>query len=229
MRTFVLLLTAVAANVLFAANEPNIQPNPARFRGEIAEFQQWDSKNSFPADAVLFVGSSSIKMWPTRMSFPDLPVINRGFGGSHISDINFYFKQVVLPYKPKVIVFYAGDNDIAAGKNAQQVLEDFKRFVNLVKEQLPRTQIIFISIKPSNSRWNFQPVMQQANDLIRGFCENDNRLVFVDAGSVLLNADGKPNDGYFLEDKLHLNERGYQLWTQALRPAIEREFAHKGV
>ncbi len=226
MRVLALLLTIMAGQVLFA-NEP-VQPDPNRFASEISAFEQWDNKNSFPADAVLFVGSSSIRMWQTRASFPDLPVINRGFGGSHISDINFYFKRVVLPYKPKLIVFYAGDNDIVSGKSAQQVLEDFRRFVEMVREELPRTPIIFISIKPSESRWNFWPVTKQANEMIRLFCEKNNRLTFVDAGSVLLNADGKANNEFFLADKLHMNEMGYHKWTQILRPVIEREFIRKG-
>jgi lysophospholipase L1-like esterase len=215
----------MAGRALFA-NE--LQPDPNRFASEISAFEQWDNKNSFPADAVLFVGSSSIRMWQTRASFPDLPVINRGFGGSHISDINFYFKRVVSPYKPKLIVFYAGDNDITSGKNAQQVLEDFRRFVEMVAERLPRTPIIFISIKPSESRWNFWPVTKQANEMIRLFCEKNSRLTFVDAGSVLLNADGKVNNEFFLSDKLHMNEKGYRKWTQILQPVIEREFLRKG-
>jgi lysophospholipase L1-like esterase len=222
------LLTMVAGNALYAAGEPNVQPDPARFAQDIADFERWDSKNSYPADAVLFVGSSSIRMWPTKMSFPDMPVINRGFGGSHISDVNFYFRRIVLPYKPKVIVFYAGDNDVISGKSAQQVFEDFRCFVQMVRQELPKTRIIFIGIKPSNSRWHVWPVMQQANEMVRGLCEQDGHMVFVDAGSVLLNEDGKPNNAYFLEDKLHLNTQGYQKWTQVLRPVVEREYNRKG-
>ena len=225
MRISVFLLTIMAGQALFA-NEP-VPPDPNRFAGEISAFEQWDNKNSFPADAVLFVGSSTIRMWQTRASFPDLPVINRGFGGSHTSDINFYFKRVVSPYKPKVIVFYAGDNDIASGKSTQQVLEDFRRFVEMVRDKLPRTPIIFISIKPSESRWNFWPVTKQANEMVRLFCESNNLLTFVDAASVLLNADGKVNNELFLADKLHMNEKGYRKWTQVLRPVIEREFVRK--
>jgi lysophospholipase L1-like esterase len=225
MRVLVLLLTILAGQVLYA-NEP-LQPDPNRFAEEIKAFTQWDNKNSFPADAVLFVGSSSIRMWGTHKSFPDLAVINRGFGGSHISDINYYFKRVVLPYKPKLIVFYAGDNDIASGKSAQKVLEDFRLFTGMVREVFPRTPIIFISIKPSESRWNYWPAIQQANDLIRQLCESDNKLTFVDAGSVLLNKQSQPDNTYFLADKLHLNDKGYQQWTQVLRPVIEREFNRK--
>jgi lysophospholipase L1-like esterase len=225
MRLVALLLTITAGQVLYA-NEP-VQPDPNRFAGEIKAFAQLDNKNSFPSNGVLFVGSSSIRMWETHKSFPDLPVINRGFGGSHISDINYYFKRVVLPYKPKLIIFYAGDNDIASGKNAQEVLDGFKQFVGMASEALPRTPIIFISIKPSESRWNFWQVTQQANGLIRQYCESGNKLTFVDAGSVLLNEQGQPENTYFLEDKLHLNDKGYQKWTQVIRPVIEREFSQK--
>jgi lysophospholipase L1-like esterase len=222
------LLTMVAGNVLFAATEPNAQPDPTRFAQDIADFERWDSKNSYPADAILFVGSSSIRMWQTRASFPDLPIINRGFGGSHISDVNFYFRRIVIPYKPRVIVFYAGDNDIISGKSAQQVFEDFKRFVIMFRQELPKTRMIFISIKPSSSRWHVWPVVQQANEMIRVFCQSDNHLSFIDAGSVLLNEQGKPNDAYFIEDQLHLNAQGYQKWTQVLRPVIEREYTRTG-
>ncbi len=217
-----------AGQVLWAATDSNVQPDPARFRNEIKAFEQWDSKNSFPADAVLFVGSSSIRMWQTCKSFPGLAVINRGFGGSHISDVIFYFDRVVLPYKPQLIVFYAGDNDIASDISPQQVLEDFKKFTALVKDKLPQTKIIVISIKPSESRWSFWPATQQANGAIRQFCENGNKLSFIDLGSILLNEQGKPDNSLYLGDKLHLNEKGYQKWTQALRPVIEREFTRKG-
>lgn len=217
------LIAIMTGHVLFAVE----QPVPTRYASEIKAFEQWDNKNSFPTDAVLFVGSSSIRLWPTRVSFPDLPVINRGFGGSHISEVNYYFKQVVLPYKPKLIVFYAGDNDVASGNSVEQVFDDFKKFVGMITEKLPQTRIIFISIKPSESRWNFWPVMKQANDAIRQFCENNSRLTFVDAGSVLLNTAGKPDNEYFLSDKLHMNEKGYRKWTQVLRPVIEREFVRK--
>jgi lysophospholipase L1-like esterase len=224
MRVLVLLLTLLAGPVLFAGE--NV-PEPNRFASEIRTFEQWDSKNSYPSDAVLFVGSSSIRMWETHKSFPDLPLINRGFGGSHISDVIFYFNKVVLPYKPRLIIFYAGDNDIASDKSPKQVLNDFQKFVSMVEENLPQTPVIFISIKPSESRWNFWPASRQANEMIRLFCEKNNRLTFVDAGSVLLNADGKVNNEFFLSDKLHMNEKGYRKWTQILRPVIEREFVRK--
>lgn len=118
-------------------------PDPARFAKSpdgdevyIESFEYWDEKNSVPDDAVLFVGSSSIRKWPTSRYFPFVPVINRGFGGSHISDVNYYLDKTVLKYAPRAIVLYAGDNDIASGKSALRVFEDYKSFVARVNEKL---------------------------------------------------------------------------------------------
>jgi lysophospholipase L1-like esterase len=127
----------------------------------------------------------------------------------------------VLRYEPKVIVFYAGDNDIAAGKSALRVLEDYKEFTELVRKKLLNTQIIFISIKPSQSRWSVWPVMNEANMLIKDFSEKENRLFFLDASTTLLTENGKPNRNLFLKDNLHLNSEGYELWTKLLKPVIK--------
>lgn len=199
--------------------------NPARkWEETIKQFEQWDSKNTFPSEAVLFVGSSSIRLWPTRECFEEFPVLNRGFGGSQISDVNYFAGRIVLPYKPKVIVFYAGDNDIAAGKGADQVFEDYKKFVELVHKKLPATRIIYIGIKPSRSRWSLWEVMNEANTMIKAFSEKDGRLYYFDSATPLLNSDGMPNGEFFLKDQLHLNEKGYEVWTRQLRPVIEKAF-----
>ena len=220
-RAGICLLVAVCSVTAF--NSPQVHPaepesNP--WETTIRDFEQWDSKNSFVADAVLFVGSSSIRMWATRNCFADLPVINRGFGGSRISDVNHFASRIVLPYRPAAIVFYAGDNDIAAGKTPHAVFDDYRKFVGLVHADLPKTPIIFISIKPSLSRWSLWPAMSTANRLIRDFCKADSRLYFVDVANCLLASDGKPNSTLFLADNLHLNADGYRAWTEILRPVI---------
>jgi lysophospholipase L1-like esterase len=197
-------------------------PAPNRFAEQIETFVAWDSKNAVPAEPILFVGSSSIRMWKTRQSFPGLPVINRGFGGSHISDVVHFSDRIVLPYKPKLIVLYAGDNDIAGGKSAARVLCDYRRFVELVHADLPATRIIFITIKPSGRRWSLWPQMNEANDLVRSFSEKSGRLFFADLATPLIGDDGRPDDALFLGDRLHLNAQGYRAWTQALRPVIRR-------
>jgi hypothetical protein len=194
------------------------QQNP--WEETIKIFEEWDRKNSYPSDAVLFVGSSSIRMWPTRECFEEFDVINRGFGGSQISDVNYFAKRIVLRYDPKVIVFYAGDNDVAAGKSALRVFEDYKKFTTLVQKKLPMTRIIFISIKPSQSRWAVWPVMNEANMLIKDFSDKDDRLFYFDGATPLLKNDGNPNRNLFLKDNLHLNSKGYELWTRLLKPVI---------
>jgi lysophospholipase L1-like esterase len=196
-------------------------PDPNRFAQEIKTFAQWDSRNAVPADPVLFVGSSSIRQWYTRDSFPGWPVINRGFGGSHLSDVIHFADRVVLPYQAKLIVLYAGDNDIAAGKSAPRVSEDWRRFIGLVHARQPAARIVFLSIKPSPARWSLWPEMQKANALIRDACRGDARLFFTDLATPLLEPDGTPRTGLFLADRLHLNAEGYAVWSAALAPVLQ--------
>lgn len=202
-------------------------PDPHRFDEEIERFLEWDQQNSLPPNPVLFVGSSSIRLWKTAEDFPQLPVINRGFGGAHISDVLFFMEKIVLPYRPAVIVFYAGDNDIADDKSAETVLADFRQFVERVHQPLPETRIIFLPIKPSLARWNFWPEMKKANALIEAYCANDRRLFYADTATPMLAGDGKPGRELFLEDGLHLNAAGYRLWSQVLKPVLERALAGK--
>jgi lysophospholipase L1-like esterase len=204
----------------FAAN-----PEPARFDSEIAAFEARDRQNAVPRDAILFVGSSSIRLWQTAESFPNLPVINRGFGGSHTSDVNHFAGRIVLKYKPRTIVFYAGDNDIAAGKSPQQVVDDFQSFAKLVHGRLPKTHIIYLPIKPSIARWKIWPQMQQANALVAALAERDEKLDYVDTATPMLTADKKPRNDIFLDDGLHMNATGYELWSAVLSPILERATA----
>ena len=197
----------------------------AKWGRTIREFEDWDRKNSFPSDAVLFVGSSSIKLWPTREDFSEFPVINRGFGGSQIFEVNYFADRIVLPYKPKVIALYAGDNDVASGKSAKRVFDDYQKFVRLVHAKLPKTKIIFIAIKPSGSRWSLWPVMAEANKKIEDFCGRDVRLCYFDSAGPLLGDDGKPDMKFFLKDALHLNAEGYRVWTRALKPIVKKAMA----
>jgi len=213
--------------VLNAQDKPAEDP-AGRWEETIRQFEQWDSKNTFPSDAVLFVGSSSIRMWPTRECFEGFPVINRGFGGSQISEVNYFVERIVLRYEPKVIVFYAGDNDVAAGKNARRVLDDYKKSVKLVHARLPGTRIIYVGIKPSRSRWSLWPVMNEANMMIKDFSGKNSRLFYFDSATPLLDSDGKPNPAFFLKDQLHLNDKGYEVWTKLIRPIINEAIEAPG-
>jgi acetyl esterase/lipase len=223
----VLPLTILSKNcvVISGENKPNaVKAENNRWEKTIQSFEDWDSKNSFPRNAVLFVGSSSIRLWPTRKYFPEFPVLNRGFGGCHISDVNYFAHRIVLPYKPKVIVFYAGDNDIAGKKTAQRVFDDYLKFVKLVHRNLPATRIIFVGIKPSGSRWSLWPQMKEANLRIKEFCDRDKRLFYFDSATPLLASDGRPDEGFYLKDNLHLNSKGYDAWTEAIKPTVKKAF-----
>ncbi|MGY8815449.1 MAG: GDSL-type esterase/lipase family protein [Gammaproteobacteria bacterium] len=215
--TRVLLVALFVSAVVVLAQEQ--EPDPARFSAEIDSFVSWDKKNFFPEDGIVFVGSSSIKYWSTSNAFPNLPIINRGFGGSHISDVIFYYDIVVKPYSPSTIVFYAGDNDIADGKTPQRVLVDFMSFVDRVRVDSELTNILFISIKPSKSRWHIWPEMEEANKLIMEYISKQINIIYVDLASPLLDNKGQPMDVY-VDDDLHLNSYGYQLWNEALRPHL---------
>jgi lysophospholipase L1-like esterase len=221
------MLFAICGEAAIGQGEESADPDPARFASQIEAFAAWDRQNSFPRDAVLFVGSSSIRMWQTAKSFPEWPVMNRGFGGSHVSDVNHFASQVVLKYAPRLIVFYAGDNDIAANKTPMQVFEDFQEFVELVHRRLPETTIIYLPIKPSLARWKKWPLMQDVNSRVEALSRDNEQLLYVDAATPMLGDDAEPRGELFLSDGLHMNAKGYQVWTAALRPAIEKALGNR--
>lgn len=196
-------------------------PKPQRYRDDINEFLRWDSKNSYQQSATLFVGSSSIRMWQTARAFPDNYVINRGFGGSHISDVNYYYDKIVKKYQPAQIVFYAGDNDIAAGKSPEQVLQDYTIFSNKIDKDLPDTKIFYLPIKPSLSRWNVWDEMKITNRWIKEYIETKKNHFYVDIATPMLKKYGKPDSTIFLDDGLHLNNKGYQIWNEVLEDYIK--------
>ena len=195
-------------------------PKPNRFIDEIEAFEIWDSKNSYPKNSFLFVGSSSIRFWKTSLAFPEVQIINRGFGGSEISDINYFYNKIVRPYAAKKILLYAGDNDIARGKTVDQVFEDYLEFVTKVQSDFPETKIAFISIKPSKSRWDKWPKMKKVNAMVKNYSEEQDKLEYVDLASPLINSEGELKN-VFIQDGLHLNQFGYSLWKKALASSLK--------
>jgi lysophospholipase L1-like esterase len=212
-------LTLLLAPPIAAAAEPS-PCDPERWKGEIAAFERQDQSAPPRQGGIVFVGSSSIRLWDLPKSYPKLPVVNRGFGGSELCDSVHFFDVLVTRHLPRVIVLYAGDNDIAAGKTAEQVYADFQAFVAKMKRALPEARLVYIAIKPSIQRWNLAPAMREANTLIAADCAADFRLAFVDVWKPMLGADGKPRPELFRDDGLHLNDEGYRLWTDLLRPHI---------
>lgn len=207
------VLTILCTSAAFGAEE-------GRWEKTIQAFEQKDAENPPPKGEIVFVGSSSIRMWKTDQDFPGLTVINRGFGGSQTADSVEFAHRIVLPYEPRIVVLYAGDNDIAAGKAPEEVFEDTKAFFQLVHEALPKTRIAYVAIKPSILRWNLVDKMRAANLLIREYTETDNRLEFVDIDKPMLGEDGKPREELFIQDGLHLSRAGYDLWNSVIRPYL---------
>jgi len=194
---------------------------PQPFEDEIARFEAADSVSPPSRNAVLFVGSSSIRVWPNlKADFPNTEVLQRGFGGSNLSQVIHYAPRIVLPYCPRLIVLYAGDNDIAEGRTPEQVLIDFKAFVSLVRRPMPKTRIVFIAIKPSTSRVALLDKMRSANALVRQYVDSDPSLTYVDVFAPMLGPTGLPRDELFQSDLLHMNARGYALWRDLLQPVV---------
>lgn len=184
---------------------------------EINSLTEIDAKQTPPKDAVLFVGSSSVRLWKNlRGSFPNLNVINRGFGGSRLEDVNYYFDKIVAPYNPRTIVLYAGENDVNDGIAPEKVLADFQKFSSLVRAKFPKAKLIYVSLKPSPSRWKLADVFRKTNDLIKAEIAKDKRAKFVDVWTAMLDEKGEPKAEIFVEDKLHLNEKGYAIWREVL-------------
>jgi len=200
---------------------------PLPFEAEIAAFEAADRKNPPPSGAVLFVGSSSIRLWKTlAQDFPELSVINRGFGGSIIADSVRYARRIIIPHKPRMIVLYAGGNDIARGLSPAQVLKDFQSFVAEIHAALPQTRVVYVSINPSVARWSQEERVLAANRLIAEYIrENDGKvapLSYIDSHSKLLSPEGQPRPEILRTDGLHLNDAGYALWKSVLKPDILR-------
>ena len=214
---FLLLLTFVGCYTVRAASAAE-----APFEKEIVAFEVADQKAMPPQNAVLFIGSSSIRMWKTLdADFMGIAVINRGFGGSKIADSMHYADRIVIPYHPRKIVMYAGDNDIAAGGTPQQVLEDFQAFVSKVREKMPDVPISYISIKPSLKRWKLVDQIKAANALIEKFATEGKNLEYIDVFTPMLGSDGKPRAELFRPDGLHMVAKGYELWTSIIAPKLK--------
>lgn len=201
---------------------------PERWENDIRKFETAAEASPPPKDAILFVGSSSIRMWKLEKNFPGRATINRGFGGSTLADSIHFFDRLVTPCQPKAIVLYAGDNDMAGGLSAEEVASDFETFAELVREELPGVPLIYIAIKPSIKRWKLWPAMREANRRIASFCAWNDDFYFADISVPMLEgvATGQPPAAaWFLKDGLHLTQAGYDGWTKVLEPILQKALA----
>jgi lysophospholipase L1-like esterase len=199
------------------------QSTEVRWDKEIRAFEEADQTNPPPRQAILFIGSSSIRRWTNlAQAFPGHKVISRGFDGSHLSDSVAFVDRIVTPYKPRLVLLYAGDNDIASGVSPEQVLGDFKAFDARIHAALPNTRIAYLAIKPCPAREKYLDRVKATNRLIREYTATNDRLLFVDLFTPMLTKEGRPQADVYLEDGLHPNAQGYELWASILRPILDK-------
>jgi lysophospholipase L1-like esterase len=207
-----------------AAPAPAVQvvnPTEIEWNDALEAFAAADLKHAPEPGGVLFVGSSSIRLWDSlETEFADARVIKRGFGGSRLSDCVKLMDRLVIKYRPRNVLLYAGDNDLAEGSTPEQVLERVKAFADGVHSRLPETRITFISIKPSPARRSLLDKVRAANRLVRRYADQHPRVDYVDVFTPMLTADGAPRRELFRADALHLNKTGYALWRSIIRPFV---------
>jgi lysophospholipase L1-like esterase len=214
LRRFLLAAAFLVAPAVFAA--------PEKWAAEIDAFTKSDALKAPAPGGIVFVGSSSIRRWNSLAAdFPGVPIINRGFGGSLLTDSVFYADRIVIPYAPRLVVIYAGENDLQAGKSPESVLGDFQKFSAKIHAALPKTKIIFLAIKESPSRAKIRENVLRANALIAAECAKHPHRIFVDVATPMLDATGKTRPELFIKDQLHLKPAGYVIWTKVLTPYLK--------
>lgn len=195
----------------------------AKWEASIQKFEAVDKATPPVPGGVVFYGSSSIVKWDLPTSFPNMQTLNRGFGGSDMTAAAHFYERVVPQHQPRLVVLYEGDNDLAAGRQADQILAEFESLVTKHRAALPEAKLICLNIKYSPARAKLRMDQEAANALLKTRCAKDPHLLFVDLASTLLDEEGKPQPKYFNPDMLHLNPEGYAVWNAKLRPVIEAE------
>jgi lysophospholipase L1-like esterase len=220
LRAFVVLAVGLLQLVPAPASAQE-GPNPARWEQDIRAFEAADLSDPPVRGGIVFTGSSSIRMWTTlKEDFAGLPVVNRGFGGSMLAEVTAFIDRTVVPHQPQLVVVNCGGNDINAGRSAAQVLRDFQALVAAIHGALPTTRIAYISIAPNPARWAQIETVKAANRAIQEFIGTDSTLDFIDVFPHMLGPDGLPKPDIFLEDRLHMNRKGYEIWTEVVRPHL---------
>lgn len=204
---------------------PHPFEDPTRLEADIAAFEAQDAVSPPPENPIVFVGSSSFRLWSeVEDDFAPLPVINRGFGGSFLSESVYYADRIIVPYNPRAVVVYAGENDIGNGRTGQQVFEQFHLLVEKLRESCPDAEIFSVSIKPSPGRGPAIEQIRIANNLIQAWTEDAHHVHFIDVGTPMLGGDGFGRAEFFVEDGVHMKRSGYELWKEVIQPCLQPLF-----
>lgn len=200
---------------------PAAAKSVSKWSKDIAAFAEADRLSPPPAAPIVFTGSSSIRRWSgLDGDFSGYRVINRGFGGSQLSDLREFFEPLILHYRPRQVVIYSGSNDINAGKPVETVVDDLKAIVTRIHQELPETRVLYISNALNPARWAQRDKVREANRRIEAFLAQDPRDRYVDIVSVMMAANGEPRPDIFVADRLHMNRRGYELWIPLIKPLL---------
>ncbi len=214
MRKYFLILILVYTGINSHAQDP------FRFEEEVQNITE-RNKNFNPENLILFTGSSSIRLWKDLQErFPEKNILNTGFGGSHTSDLIHYAEELIFTYKPSQIFIYEGDNDLSSDKTPHRVLKDTKNLVHLIQSKLPGTPIVFITPKPSIKRWDLRENYLEYIQLLGKYVKKTPHLSMINVWPVMLDSTQTPIKDIFLEDNLHLNKKGYDIWTKQIGPAL---------
>lgn len=222
-----ILLASLALSHAAKPSASHPRPNPARFAKDIARFDAEEKSNPPARGGIVFTGSSSVRLWKLEESFPGLPVLNRGFGGSVANDLLVYARQVVLRYRPAVLVIYTGSNDLNAKLSPEEAFSDYTRFLTLVHDELPATTVIVNSVKVAPVRATQMEAVANLNKLLETWCRERPWIRWVDATSYLLSSDGQPIARFYRKDRLHLSEEGYARWNAILDPVLRDAWARR--
>lgn len=193
----------------------------AKWEKSISRMEAQQKEQEIKPGGVVFAGSSSIRLWKLEDSFPELEAVNSGFGGSQIRDCTHFASRIILPHRPSIIVFYAGDNDVSAKRTPEQVREDFQQFVAVIHKELPKCRILYLAIKPSLARIKQRETQDQANAMVRKICDSNDQLQYVDVVKPMLGEDGLPQPELFARDGLHMSPAGYAVWAKLLKPLLK--------
>lgn len=218
MRRVVLLLISFVCILTAHAQYDRVKNWEEHFK----QIHEKNRKEAPVTDCVLFIGSSTFRMWQDIQSyFPDSKIVNNAFGGSYLSDLIYYFKDIVLPHNPRQVVIYEGDNDLCSSKTPEEFMEDAVCLTRLIQLHFPKTSIVFVSIKPSpNRNISIRTKYKSANNLLKAYADSHDGITYVSIWDQMLDDKGNPNKKYFLEDGLHMNKSGYEVWQKALMPVI---------
>ena len=217
LRLLILLFLIIKSQLILG----QIQPNPTRYESQIITFEEQDFSSPPPSNSILLVGSSSIRFWNNAApELSPLTIIQRGFGGSVMNDVIYYFERIVAKYNPRAIVLYEGDNDLAWGLSPSTILSQFDTLTHMVKTELPDTRIYILSVKPSIARAHLWELAKKVNTGFSERAANDEKIIHINIDKYLLKANGDFRDDIFVSDQLHLNALGYDIWSDVIRAAL---------